>query len=211
MAWVSIEQSELNELYKEAHEESYSQKIKDLLIELGANPNVIGYSIYDIITMTPGMAFEVFDRERGQKEPNIELIKNIVEHSVIDVNVQDSTGMTALMWASRGGRSEVVKMLLERLEIDVNLQDEDGWTALMIASANGHAEIVRLLLEHPKIDKTIKSRNKTAWGFASDSLREKCPDLQPNRKSTTKINLKNELLNAIESGKDIDELKKMLQ
>ena len=47
MAYVYMEESELNELYKEAHENNYSQKNKDLLIELGANPNVIGYSIYE--------------------------------------------------------------------------------------------------------------------------------------------------------------------
>ena len=245
MAYVYMEESELNELYKEAHENNYSQKNKDLLIELGANPNVIGYSIYEIITMTPDQAFEVFDREVRQNEPNIELIKNIVEHSLIDVNKKDSENRTLLMMASLNGHTESVRMLLERSEIDVNLQDkwgktaliyasdcgrtevvkgllerpeilvtlqtEDGETALIYASDWGRTEIVQMLLERPEIDKTIKYNNKTAWGFASDSLRRNCPDLQPKRKSTTKTNLRKELLNAIESGKDISELKKMLQ
>ena len=168
MAYVYMEESELNELYKEAHENNYSQKNKDLLIELGANPNVIGYSIYEIITMTPDQAFEVFDREVRQNEPNIELIKNIVEHSLIDVNKKDSENRTLLMMASLNGHTESVRMLLERSEIDVNLQDKWGKTALIYASDCGRTEVVKGLLERPEILVNLQTEDgETALMWAS--------------------------------------------
>ena len=103
------------------------------------------YSMYEIITMTPGMAGEVLDDEIKKKNPNMDLVKNILNHSIVDVNLQYSDGWTALMLASLRGHIEIVKLLLERPEIDVNLQDFSGWSALILALEEGHTEIVKLL------------------------------------------------------------------
>ena len=45
------------------------------------------------------------------------------------MNLQDSGGWTALMFASDSGHTEIVKLLLERPEIDVNLRDNKSQTA----------------------------------------------------------------------------------
>ena len=87
------------------------------------------YSIYDIIIMTPEIAGKVLFDECMKESPDMELIKNILELSPVDVNLQNSGGDTALMRASWYGYPQIVKLLLERPETDVNLQTKNGWTA----------------------------------------------------------------------------------
>ena len=110
------------------------------------------YSIYDIIIMTPEIAGKVLFDECMKESPDMELIKNILELSPVDVNVQKNDGFTALMLASLNGHTEIARMLLERPEIDVNVQTEDGVTALMRASLNGHTEIENLIQSHPNFN-----------------------------------------------------------
>ena len=109
------------------------------------------YSIYEIIIMTPENAGKVLYDECMKESPDMELIKNILELSPVDVNLQDKGGYTALMWASWKGRTEIVKLLLERPEILVNLQNEWGLTALMLAS--GHRKIENLIKDHPNFNR----------------------------------------------------------
>ena len=66
----------------------------------------------------------------------------------LDVNIEDESGETALMLASKNGHTEIVKLLLSRPEIDVNLRNVWVRTALMIASQWRHTEIVSLLENH---------------------------------------------------------------
>ena len=106
------------------------------------------YSIYDIIIMTPEIAGKVLSEECEKKNPNIELIQNILEFAPVNVNLQTEYGSTALMIASANGHTEIVRMLLEKPEILVNLQNSGGMTALMYASKWGHTEIVNLIRSH---------------------------------------------------------------
>ena len=125
------------------------------------------YSMYEIITMTPGMAGEVLDDEIKKKNPNMDLVKNILNHSIVEVNLQYSGGWTALMWASEYGRTEIVKLLLERPEIDVNWQTSSGQTALMKTTEIRNIKIVRSILNHPKINVNLRdSKGRTALWYA---------------------------------------------
>ena len=47
-----------------------------------------------------------------------------------DVNAKEEDGWTALMWASRYGRTETVNLLIDA-GADINIKNELGWTALM--------------------------------------------------------------------------------
>ena len=125
------------------------------------------YSMYEIITMTPGMAEEVLGDEIKKENPDFELIKNILDHSQADVNIRDKKGNTKLIMASFG-LTEIVKLLLQHPYIDVNWQNEDGWTALIMASREGYLEIVRMLLEKPEILVNLQnSGGLTALMYAS--------------------------------------------
>ena len=67
------------------------------------------------------------------------------EDPTIDVNTQDTTGMTALHHATALDREEVVERLLEHKDIDPSLRDKQGRTALDIARAADLTEIIALL------------------------------------------------------------------
>ena len=77
-----------------------------------------------------------------------EIVKLLLEHKDIDVDIQDSHGWTALICATNERNTEIVKLLLEHKDIDINIQNYNGKTALMIAFRKGHTEIVKLLENH---------------------------------------------------------------
>jgi len=64
----------------------------------------------------------------------------------IDCNAQSSTGLTALMAASKNGRIDLVKKLLNQ-KVKIDAQGKDGVTALMLAANSNQLDIVKLLLE----------------------------------------------------------------
>ncbi|RFU35773.1 hypothetical protein B7463_g564, partial [Scytalidium lignicola] len=63
------------------------------------------------------------------------------------VNQKDSNGMTALMWAAKGGHEAVVQLLLES-GADIKAKDRFKGTALIKAAQYKHEAVVRLLLEN---------------------------------------------------------------
>jgi ankyrin repeat protein len=67
------------------------------------------------------------------------------------LDIVDSAGWSALLWASSRGRGRIVKLLLdgkyEGKGADINLPTSGGDTALILASYLGHEAVVRLLLE----------------------------------------------------------------
>jgi ankyrin repeat protein len=65
----------------------------------------------------------------------------------LDLNVQGSTGVTALMSYVGRDRVDVVQNLLTR-KADVNLQDADGDTALHLAAPRGNVQLLEMLLAH---------------------------------------------------------------
>jgi ankyrin repeat protein len=75
----------------------------------------------------------------------IETVRMILNHSNININLQNKKGWTALMIASRysnnGSTIETVRMLLNHSNINVNLRNNDGWTASMLASKYSNGRI----------------------------------------------------------------------
>jgi ankyrin repeat protein len=62
------------------------------------------------------------------------------------VNVQDETGCTALLWATKNDNYEMAKILLN-YGADKNISNRNGVTPLDIALQAGYAQIVNLLSE----------------------------------------------------------------
>jgi ankyrin repeat protein len=139
------------------------------------------YSIYELITMSPYQAHDLLMNEILKGNPDLELIKDILEYSVIDINSQDSKGWTALIYAADMGNEKCVELLLNHPGIDVNVQNKGGWTALVHAAYMGREKCVELLLKHPTINVKLKNEfGHTAWSVTSSSIREKFPQLNPN-------------------------------
>jgi len=84
-----------------------------------------------------------------------------------DVNAQDLSGTSALMFASSGPYLETVQLLLDH-GAKINMVDTtEHFSALMWAAAEGQAAVVELLLEN-KADPTLKDVDgDTAESFAA--------------------------------------------
>jgi len=67
------------------------------------------------------------------KTGNIDVVEQIINTSVININICDCDGDTALIFAVRNGHLSVVKRLLKHPDVDVNQSDSTGWTPLMWA------------------------------------------------------------------------------
>ena len=75
------------------------------------------------------------------------------DHPLVDVNLRDKDGQTALYVASVTGNDEIVKIILEHPDINVNKgRTADGKTPLIVAAEEGHLSTVLLLVGHPKLD-----------------------------------------------------------
>jgi hypothetical protein len=82
-----------------------------------------------------------------------------------DVNAKSTAGVTALMEASRTGRTEIVQALLAA-KADVNAKMITDTTALMWASENDHIEAVKVLLAAGADVGAKDSRGLTAFNLA---------------------------------------------
>jgi ankyrin repeat protein len=85
-----------------------------------------------------------------------DMVKLLLEREGIEVNRQDSFGLTALCKAAFRGHSEIGKLLLEREDININLPDNLGRTPLFAAVSCDCLELVDLLLKKDGIDPNPK-------------------------------------------------------
>ncbi|KAI9921239.1 hypothetical protein PsorP6_000510 [Peronosclerospora sorghi] len=82
----------------------------------------------------------------AQQPPSFEEIFQILLKGKPDLNVQDSSGQTALHLATEYEEETVLKLLL-KAKANVNAVDMKKMTALHIAVGKGNLEIVQLLIE----------------------------------------------------------------
>jgi serine/threonine-protein phosphatase 6 regulatory ankyrin repeat subunit B len=149
------------------------------------------YSVYELITMSPYQAHDLLMNEILKGNPDLELIKDILAYTVVDVNGKNSNDWTALMRSAYRGYENLVELLLNHPGIDVNVQNNDGYTALIFATNRRNEKCVELLLKHPKIDVNVESKwAKTALMRAAEQGNEKCVELLLNHPGIN-ISLKN--------------------
>ena len=65
----------------------------------------------------------------------------------VDINIKDSDGWTALMYATDTDDRKMISLLIE-LGADVNMQDDDGQTALMNAIFVNATKSANYLIKH---------------------------------------------------------------
>ena len=64
------------------------------------------------------------------------VVKLLLLNKDLNINIQKSNGMTALMFACANGHHQVVELLLSK-NPDIEIQNNNGWNALMTASRYG--------------------------------------------------------------------------
>jgi ankyrin repeat protein len=103
--------------------------------------------------------------------PSLPIIKTLLQAPDIkaSINVQDTTGSTALMYAVQTGNKALVKALAKVKGINANIQDNTGMTALMYATSNNNGNIngnllpiLKLLIKIPGINLNLKNNYKNA-------------------------------------------------
>jgi ankyrin repeat protein len=98
-------------------------------------------------------------------EGHTEMVKMLLDRGA-KIDLVDSAGRTALMYAASGPFAPTVRVLIDRAA-DVNVRDTaERFTALMFAAAEGQVEVIEVLL-YNGADTTIKDKdNDTALDFA---------------------------------------------
>ena len=77
---------------------------------------------------------------------NLQITRQLLNDSRVDINWKDCLGMTPLMLAVAGGRLKMTQLLLADDRIDVNAEEGNGYSALMLAVVKGYEGVVKELL-----------------------------------------------------------------
>eukprot|EP00300_Choanocystis_sp_HF-7_P012055 c17729_g1_i2.p1 GENE.c17729_g1_i2~~c17729_g1_i2.p1 ORF type:complete len:193 (+),score=49.87 c17729_g1_i2:570-1148(+) len=85
----------------------------------------------------------------------IRIVKLLLGHQNINVNVCDKLGRAALMKACVKGNAEIVDLLLSHKSTLVNMKDGKNRTALMHAARYDHSHTITQLLSRPEIDTSV--------------------------------------------------------
>jgi len=112
-------------------------------------------------------------------EPNLDLMRHLIEKHSVNINHQNNDGVSALMvgvgFVGFGygvapiyvdADLSAVSTLLQS-QADVNLTDAKGRTALHYASENGIEEVVKLLMENGADPKIVDSAGRTPLEIAN--------------------------------------------
>jgi ankyrin repeat protein len=80
---------------------------------------------------------------------NQDVIRALLDHPDIKVNVRNKDGRTPLACAATLGKLGVVQLFLSRDDVEKSPFDESGDTPLLLAAQKGHASTVDFLLSQP--------------------------------------------------------------
>lgn len=92
----------------------------------------------------------------NKPEPNINIIKSIINLKDFNVNVKDHNYSTLLMIASASGYFNVASQLVFQYNASINDVDNTNKTALMHAIINGNYDIVKFLILLKNIDLNVR-------------------------------------------------------
>ncbi|CAF4714983.1 unnamed protein product, partial [Rotaria sp. Silwood2] len=113
-----------------------------------------------------------------------EIVELLLKHNA-NVNMQSTSGNTALHYSAGGGYADIVRLLLEH-GAKVEETNENGHTPLMEAASGGHVEVARALLDHGAGVNTLSNDSKDKNG--NDSKQHKTDEMHTG-KSILKINI----------------------
>ncbi|CAK4684669.1 unnamed protein product [Aphanomyces euteiches] len=106
------------------------------------------------------------------KKGRLEIVRMLLDHDGIEVNLSNEVNESALHYASSNGYVEIARLLLER-GVLINAQSKTGYTALHNAIVRRKSNIVQALLAHGHLDLTAKTKGGHT---ALDIALAKCDD-----------------------------------
>ena len=164
---LSLDRQTLKKNVDKITEGNTSMTLAEFLTQLGVNPNELTYSIHEISTMNVNMVSEILYDEIDSSKPDIELIKNIIQHSQIKYLDSPTVHFIDILnWAIYENQIDVVKLLLQQPNIKGVFDNKYYFNAccgvrapLVHAVLSRNIEIVKLLLEHPNVN--VNNSNNT--------------------------------------------------
>jgi len=133
-----------------AAKNNFVRLIEDVLLE---DPKLD----INICTSAPGTSYHnntalIYACEKG----NAEIVKKLVSHKSIKIELANSYGITALHTAAWNS-SECVKILADVPGLNWNCKDFASWTPLTHALAAGNAEAVESIISQKNFDFSVKN------------------------------------------------------
>ena len=101
------------------------------------------------------------------KNGDVDILAEVIK-SGADVNLNDSEGCTATMWASLKGFPECIEVL-GHAGADVNMKNNLGETPLGWAAQNGHSACIEALIKRGA-DVNLSSENHSLWAFINKAI-----------------------------------------
>ena len=92
-----------------------------------------------------------------------EVVKVLLAHPHINVNVQDMSDSTPLLNGCFKGNVSVVQVLLKDPRVDVTLKDDERCTPLWQASCYGHLEVIEWLIASGRDLGDVKNKKGKDW------------------------------------------------
>ena len=146
---IPIEQ----QLYNAAADGRASEVSSLLRDHIGINVNWI----HNTLQMAPLHAASFYNQA--------EVVKVLVAHPTINVNIKSDIGHTPFSLGCRRGHVSVVRLLLKDPRVDITLEDPRGCTPLWYAAYYGEHEVIEWLIASGK---DIGIENKKGKAFGQD-------------------------------------------
>jgi ankyrin repeat protein len=90
------------------------------------------------------LLFDAIDWLSSYEEKSWQMMRFLLARYDIDVNVQNESGQTPLMWAIKRRKTSVVELLLEQKDIDLDVKDNEGRTAFTWIKDEGTTSMKKL-------------------------------------------------------------------
>jgi ankyrin repeat protein len=103
------------------------------------------FQLGDLNVMSPEEIQKLFKQECWKKNPDINLIRVIVENGLVDVNVKDRYDLLPLHLAAEKNNVGLAELLISA-GADVNIKDYDGRLPLHWAAYRDNIALAKLLI-----------------------------------------------------------------
>uniref|UniRef100_A0A1I8H8V7 ANK_REP_REGION domain-containing protein n=1 Tax=Macrostomum lignano TaxID=282301 RepID=A0A1I8H8V7_9PLAT len=111
-----------------------------LLLELQCNIRRVNLRHRSIVHLAC-----ILGMQKTQNQEQRLKILQLAFNERLDMDVADSQGNTALMYASHYGLQQLVSFLLDTARCDPNASNKNGTTAVHLATKAGHTEVLKIL------------------------------------------------------------------
>ncbi|MGB8367651.1 MAG: ankyrin repeat domain-containing protein [Candidatus Babeliales bacterium] len=173
-AQLTMQNSAANKTLFQAIQQGDKRTVSALIKEGNVNVNAMSKK------GTPLIAAAKQAAKNPTMDSQMASIVKILLKSDANPSLTGPKGMTALMWAAKGGANKTAKALLPDKNIreqTINMEDDQGNSALYFASKEGNDSTVSLLLSYKEIRPTQMAIMKAKFQNIKNKIQDKMDKL----------------------------------